>query len=587
MGPDYADVARPLVNLDVSFEWTELYTQAVRQLKQRLIDFTTLQVPDTTKPFELYTDASGYSIGAVLEQDGKPIGFLIQVMNPTQQRYSIYDQELLALVIALDKWSHLLRVSKVTAYTDHQALTHLQRLQASKPLRGRTVRWLDFLAEFSDLQITYVQGARNQVADVLSRRPGLPNSCSHDTPSVPLMLATGQASAAPLSRGRPPNYRKLPGIRSRRPRRRSLPSAPSPPPPEPNPEPEHPTLTTKTPADPPDVRQWPQAYSKCPVFRVPYKAAVNQPGEALLIEFRNRQFTFRYVQPYLHIRVHGLWSICVPQFPEFLTQVLHSHHGHVTASHRGQKKTFAALSKHYYWPGIRAYTTACVESCAHCRASKSFNQRPAGLLQQLLIPSHRWAHVSLDFITDLPLTTTGHDSILVMADSLSKKAHFVPAKKSFTAADTVELLADRLIRYHGFPEVLISDRDPRFQSDLWQQLCHRFDVKRAMSSSYHPQSDGQTERLNRTLEQMFHTYIQSGEREWERLLSALELAYNTTSHSSTELSPFEVMTGENPFTAANLDIAGALAPTLTPPMTKHFRQLCDRAQSHIQKAKWQ
>ncbi|CDJ64774.1 OSJNBa0059H15.7 protein, related [Eimeria necatrix] len=108
-----------------------------------------------------------------------------------------------------------------------------------------------------------------------------------------------------------------------------------------------------------------------------------------------------------------------------------------------------------------------------------------------------------------------------------------------------------------------------------------------MSSSYRPQSGGQTERVNRTLEQMLRTYIKPDEREWERLLPALELAYNTTSHSSTELSPFEVMIGENPLTAADLDIVGALAPTLTPPMTKPFRRLCDRAQSHILKTKWQ
>ncbi|CDJ62042.1 Similar to Transposon MAGGYgagandpolgenehomologues, related [Eimeria necatrix] len=235
---------------------------------------------------------------------------------------------------------------------------------------------------------------------------------------------------------------------------------------------------------------------------------------------------------------------------------------------------------------MRAYTTAYVESCTHCRASKSINQKPAGLLQQLLIPSRRWAHVSLNFITDFPLTTTGHNSFLVMVDSLSKMAHIVLAKKSFTAADTVELLADRLIRYHGFSEKLISDRDPPFQADLWQQLCHRFN-KRAMSSSYHPQSDGQTERVNRTLEQKLRTYFQPDEREWERLLPALELAYNTTSHSSTELSSFEVMIGENPLTAANFDIVGALALTLTPPMTRLFRQLCDRVQSHILKAKGQ
>ncbi|CDJ36185.1 LOW QUALITY PROTEIN: Retrotransposon nucleocapsid protein, related [Eimeria mitis] len=164
-------------------------------------------------------------------------------------------------------------------------------------------------------------------------------------------------------------------------------------------------------------------------------------------------------------------------------------------------------------------------------------------------------------------------------------AHFIPTKKSASTADTIELLADRLFRYLGFPDVLISDRDPRFQSQLWQQLCHRFHIKDAMSSPYHPQSDGQTERVSRTLEQMLSTYIQTDEREWERLLPALELAYNTTSHSSTELSPFEVMIGQNPVTAADLDVIGNLAPTLTPPMTKLFQQLCDRAQSHILKAK--
>ncbi|CDI81763.1 Similar to Transposon MAGGYgagandpolgenehomologues, related [Eimeria praecox] len=231
------------------------------------------------------------------------------------------------------------------------------------------------------------------------------------------------------------------------------------------------------------------------------------------------------------------------------------------------------------------YANAYVESCTQCRASKSLNQKPAALLQELIIPSRRWSHVSLDFITDLRLTKTGHDSILVLVDSLSKMAHFVPATRTFTAADTVDVLADHLIRYHGLPGALISDRYPRFQSDLWQQLCMRFNITRALSSSYHPQSDGQTERVNRTLQQMLRTYIQSDEREWERLLPALELAYNNTSHPTTELSPFDAMIRENPLAAADLDVVGAVSSTLTTPMAKLFRQLCDRAQGHILKAK--
>ncbi|CDJ67551.1 Gag-pol, related [Eimeria necatrix] len=388
MGPDYADVARPLVDLtrkDVSFEWTELHTQAVRQLKQRLIDFTTLQVPDTTKPFELYTDASGYTIGAILEQDGKPIGFLSQVMNPTQQRYSIYDQELLELVMELDKWSHLLRVSK-----DKRA-----RLPALVVRLPTTESSPEFVRDDLD-------GVACRLRLHLRRRnPTQSRNILHSQRRHQLTLLMCA------------NGRKL---------TRSV-------------------LLFAFPTEP-------QQTNREKLCKSSFVTASSPSATCSLT------------------CTSAFMDCGVPQFPEFLTQVLHSHHDHITAGHRGQKKTFAALSKHYYWPGIRAYTTACVESCAHCRASKSFNQRPAGLLQQLLIPSSRWAHVSLDFITDLPLTTTGHDLILVMADSLSKMAHFVPAKKSFTTADTMELLADRLIRYHGFPEVLISDRDSRFQSAL-------------------------------------------------------------------------------------------------------------------------
>ncbi|CDJ64603.1 OSJNBa0054D14.1 protein, related [Eimeria necatrix] len=149
------------------------------------------------------------------------------------------------------------------------------------------------------------------------------------------------------------------------------------------------------------------------------------------------------------------------------------------------------------------------------------------------------------------------------------------------------LLADRLRPCHGFLDVLISDQNPCFQSDLRQQLCSCFNIKRAMSSSYRPQRDSQTQRVSPTPEQMLRTQIHPDEREWERLLPALELAYNTAIHSFIDLSTSEVMVGENPLPAADADVVGALARTHTPLMAKFFRQLCDRAQDHIPKAKWQ
>ena len=333
---------------------------------------------------------------------------------------------------------------------------------------------------------------------------------------------------------------------------------------------------------------WEVAYSRCPVLNNPYASAKEQSGAVIHLYFDNCTSAFYFWHHYLHICLNDLWRICVPTLPEFLSHVLYRHHGHVTAGYRGQTKTFQALSRHFYWPGMTAYTIAYVESCVQWRVSNSLNQNSGGILQPLLIPSRRWSHVSLDFVTDLPLTARDNDAILVLVDTLSKKAHFIPATKTVTAEATGTWnFSDRLTRYHGFPQVLISDRDPRFQSGLWRQLCHRFNIKRAMSSAHHPQSDGQTERTIKTLEQILMTYIQTDGSEWERLLPALELAYNCTSHSSTELSPFKVTICQNPITAADIDMVGDLAPTITPRMTKLFRHVCGRAQSHILRSKWQ
>ena len=141
--------------------------------------------------------------------------------------------------------------------------------------------------------------------------------------------------------------------------------------------------------------------------------------------------------------------------------------------------------------------------------------------------------MSLGFLTGLPRSRSGNDAILTLVDTVSKMAHFIPTKTTISAAETVELLADRLVRYHGFPATLISDRDTRFVSELWGKFCERFKIKRALSSAWHPQTDGQTERVHRTLEQILRTHIQTDESAWKGLLPAAELAYNCTVHDST------------------------------------------------------
>ncbi|CDJ67037.1 Gag-pol, related, partial [Eimeria necatrix] len=239
-------------------------------------------------------------------------------------------------------------------------------------------------------------------------RPNIDPPETHSGSLAVLGPGTDPPEPSHRTRGPHPDCRELAGLRRRASRKRT-PSPPVPPPSiTPDPAPESPTPTDPRPTPSPPVLDWPAAYSKCPVFSAPYNTASTKQGAVVQLEFQHRRHTFRFVLPYLHICVNGLWRICVPQFPEFLTHVLYTHHDHVTAGHRGQKKTYKALSKRYYWPGMRTYTNA-------------------------------WSHVSLGFVTDLPLTTSGHDAILVVVDSLSKMAHFIPAKKSHSAADTVEL----------------------------------------------------------------------------------------------------------------------------------------------------
>ena len=567
MGTRFADIARPLIELTkkgVEFKWTKEHTSAVKALKDKLINYVTLQLPDIKKPYVLKTDASGYAVGAVLEQDGKPLGFMSKRMTPTEERYSTYDQELLAVIRALEKWRRLLLTADVTVYTDHRALQYLQRIKGDKYVRGRVARWLIFLADFQNLKIKYQAGSNNVAADGLSRNPAygpedkeLKKEEDIDTTAATvdevLFVATQQEEGVNANEAR---YQRamIPETQQKNTDKRRI----------------------KIGGD-----QWAQALNNCKIFGDIYKRAREQEGVTLWDEMNAIKREFKVRGNLLFIRLQGLWRICVPSSIQCRQHVLYQCHDHPTAGHMGVHKTYDMLARLYYWPGIRNYTRAYVESCPRCRQAKSISAKPAGLLQSLQIPTRRWANVSLDFITGLPKTKKENDAILTLVDTISKMAHFIPTKTTINAEGVVSLLADRLVRYHGLPNVLISDRDPRFTAEVWDLLCKRFDIKRALSSSWHPETDGQTERVHRTIEQVLRAYIQSDESAWEDLLPAAELAYNCTVHNSTGLTPFEVMIGENPLRAADLDIVEELSPIISPPMTKLFQQLVDRAAAHI------
>src|SRR5579859_3304064 len=193
---------------------------------------------------------------------------------------------------------------------------------------------------------------------------------------------------------------------------------------------------------------------------------------------------------------------------------------------------------------VKAY----VSSCDACQRNKTVARAPSGLLQPLATPTKNWEQVSIDFIVQLPVTKNGHDSILVVVDRLSKQVHFLPTVTKVTAPEVAKLFFDQIFRLHGLLKVIVSDRDPKFISRFWQDLLKQLGTKTAMSTAHHPQTDGQTERANRTLEDMLRAYVNYKQDNWDDCLAAAEFAYNNSPQASTGFSPFFLNNGQDPLT---------------------------------------
>ena len=234
----------------------------------------------------------------------------------------------------------------------------------------------------------------------------------------------------------------------------------------------------------------------------------------------------------------------VPEGPCRL-QVLQSRHDFPAAGHFGFNKTMELISRDFWWPQMWKSVKEYVTTCDICSRSKIPRHRPYGLLHPLPILEKPWSSISMDFIVDLP-PSKGFDSIFVVVDRLTKMAHFVPCDKTVTGEETARLFIDNIYKYHGFPDDIISDRGTQFTSRFWQALFKILKVKIKLSSAYHPQTDGQTERINQVLEQYLRCTINYHQDNWAELLSLAEFAYNNTIQGSTQQTPFFANYGYHP-----------------------------------------
>jgi transposase InsO family protein len=205
----------------------------------------------------------------------------------------------------------------------------------------------------------------------------------------------------------------------------------------------------------------------------------------------------------------------------------------------------SAISRDFHFPGLHTFVADYVDSCDTCQRNKIPRQPLKVPLKPLPIPEQPWSSISMDWITDLP-SVNQLDAILVIVDRFTKLAHFIPTTKSCTAPQVADLFLHHVIRLHGFPRQLITDRDPVFTSIFWQHLLKNCNVRPSLSTAYHPQTDGQTERTIQTLEQYLRQYCDYQQHNWPALLSLAEFAYNNSTHSSTKQSPFYTTYGYHP-----------------------------------------
>lgn len=191
------------------------------------------------------------------------------------------------------------------------------------------------------------------------------------------------------------------------------------------------------------------------------------------------------------------------------------------------------------------------EQCVTCKQAKS-RTMPHGLYTPLPVPDGPWIDISMDFVLGLPRSKRGKDSIFVVVDRFSKMAHFIACNKTNDAKNIADLFFKEVVRLHGIPKTIVSDRDVKFLSHFWRVLWGKLGIKLIYSTTCHPQTDGQTEVVNRTMGTLLRTVIDKNLKNWEECLPFLEFAYNRAIHSVTCCSPFEIVYGFNPLTPLDL-----------------------------------
>lgn len=396
-------------------------------------------------------------------QNGRPVAYFSKLLGSKAQQKSVYEKELIAICLAVQKWRHYLLGRHFVVRSDQQSLRYITQ---QREVNADYQKWLTKLLGF-DFEVQYKPGASNRVADALSRK------------------RVGEVVLNALISDHGINWEQL----------------------------EQEIKEDK------ELQQIIEALQTSNEEQGGFQLV----GERLLYKGR----------------------FVLPQQSMFKPILLTEYHDSVIGGHAGELKTYLRMAQEWFWKGMRRDVTNHVQQCLVCQQQKRLQQSPAGLLQPLPAPMMVWEDISLDFVEGLPLSK-GVNTILVVVDRLTKYAHFIGLRHPFDAFTVASIFIQEIVRLHGFPGSIVSDRDRIFLSTFWRELFKLQGTALKRSTSYHPQTDGQTEIVNKGLETYLRCFVGDKPKNWARWLPWTEYSYNSSPHCSTKITPFKALYGRDP-----------------------------------------
>ena len=489
----FAHLARPLHDLTKKnklWTWTAECQVAFDLLKERFTTAPVLMMPDVNKPFVLQTDASDRAIGAVIMQkddngDLHPCGYLSHALTPTETRWQIYDRELFAIYYALYiEWRYLLEGTEhpIIIHCDHKNLTYYREPQR---LTHRQARWWNDLSRFN-YKLVHIPGAKLILADALSRRP---DHMEKDEPEELITMLPKELFVRTIAEDL---------------RDRTI------------------NITVND--------EFAQSIKKClnekgtPPLRT---ALADWTLDDELILYKGKNY--------------------IPSDADLRRDIIREFHESPTSGHPGFFKTLALLKEHYWWPLMSKMVKQFIDGCTACQQMKLNTHPTAAPLMPIRSHAHRpFQQITMDFITDLP-ESDGFDSIFIVVDQgLTKGVILMPCNKTITAEQTADLYIRNVFKNFGLPDVMISDRGPQFASHVFKGITDSLRIKHKMSTAFHPQTDGQTERYNAELEAYLRIFCAYEPDTWNKMLPIAQFAHNSRTHEALKQSPFQLMYGTSP-----------------------------------------